>query len=139
MVGSIKGAYGFPRMPGEEYEDLCNRDLLTDQQVQDHNCPGPYSFLGYLRSLLEPNFWGDELCLCLLSMIFQIGITVVNAEGFTCIRFRHKQDIPNSNVILCHCKGQHYVPTHKFLAFVFQLDGYDCDQMQLHSDGYSCN
>ena len=74
MVESIKGTYGFPRMPEEEYEDLYNRDLLTDQQVQDHNCPGPFSFLGYLRSLLEPNFWGDELCLCLLSITFQIGI-----------------------------------------------------------------
>ena len=113
MVESIIDTYGFPRMPEEECEDLYNRDLLTDQQVQDHNCPGPFSFLGYLRALLEPNFWGDELCLCLLSMAFQIGITVVNAEGFTCIRFRHKQTIPNSDVILCHCRGQHYVPAHK--------------------------
>ena len=83
MVESIKGTCGFPRMPEEEYEDLYNRDLLTDQQVQDHNCPGQFSFLEYLRSLLEPNFWEDELCLCLLSMTFQVGITVVNAEGFT--------------------------------------------------------
>ena len=58
MVESIKGTYGFPRMPEEEYEDLYNRDLLTDQQVQDHKCPGPFSFLGYLRALLEPNFLG---------------------------------------------------------------------------------
>ena len=123
MVESIKGTCGFPRMPEEEYGDLYNRDLLTDQQVQDHNCPGPFSFLGYLRALLEPNFWGDELCLCLLSMAFQIGITVVNAEGFTHIRFRHKQTIPNSDVILCHCKGQHYVPACKSFSSCFQLDG----------------
>ena len=111
MVESIKGTYGFQRMSEEECDDLYKRNLLTDQ---DHNCPGPFSFLGYLRSLLEPNFWGDELCLCLLSMAFQVGITVVSAEGFTCIRFRHKQDIPNSDVILCLCKGQHYVPACKF-------------------------
>ena len=115
MVESIKGTYGFPRMPEDEYQNLYNQDMLTDQQIQDHNCPGPFSFLGYLKALLEPDFWGDELCLCLLSMVFQIGITVINAEGFTRIRFRHKQTIPNSNVVLCHCKGQHYVPAHKFL------------------------
>ena len=34
MVGSIKGTYGFPRMPEEEYDDLYKRNLLTDQQVQ---------------------------------------------------------------------------------------------------------
>ena len=107
MVESIKGTYGFPRMPEEEYQDLYR------QQIQDHNCPGPFSFLGYLRSLLQPNFWGDELCLCLLSMAFQVGITVINAEGFTRIWFRHKQSIANSNIILCHCKGQNYVPACK--------------------------
>ena len=119
MVESIKGTYGFPRMPEDEYQRLYDQDMLTDQQIQDHNCLGPTSFLGYLKALLEPDFWGDELCLCLLSMAFQIGITVINAEGFTHIRFRHKQTIPNSNVILCHCKGQHYVPACKFLILFY--------------------
>ena len=121
MVKSIKGTYGFPRIPEEDYEDLYNRDLLTDQQVQEHNCPGPFSFLGYLRALLEPNFLGDELCLCLLSMAFKIEITVVNAEGFSCIRFRHKQTIPNSVVILCHCKRQNYVPARKSFSPCFAI------------------
>ena len=118
MVESIKGTYAFPRMPEDEYRRMYNQDMLTDQQIQDHNCPGPFSFLGYLKVLLEPDFWGDELCLCLLSMAFQIGIAVINAEGFTHIRFRHKQTIPNSNIVLCHCKGQHYVPARKFLILL---------------------
>ena len=141
MVESIKGTYGFPRMLENEYEDLYNRDLLTEQQVQDHNCPGPFRFLGYLRTLLEPNFWGDELCLCLLSMAVQIGITVVNAEGFICIRFRHKQTIPNSDIILCHCKGQHYVPAPKSFSpcFAIRWLKLQLDSLQLHSDGCCCN
>ena len=64
MVESIKGTYGFPRMPEDEYQRMYNQDMLTDQQIQDHNCPGPFSFLGYLKVLLKPDFWGDELCLC---------------------------------------------------------------------------
>ena len=109
-------------MPEDEYQKMYNQDMLTDQQIQDHNCPGPFSFLGYLKALLEPDFWGDELCLCLLSMAFQIGITVINAERFTCIRLRHKQTIPSSNVVLCHCKGQHYVHACKFPILL-------CDRM----------
>ena len=80
LVESIKGTYGFPRMDPDEYQRLYDEGLLTDAQVDDHNTPGPYSFLGYLRALQKPDFWGDELCLCLLSMCFQIGITVINAE-----------------------------------------------------------
>ena len=88
MVESIKGTYGFPIMPEEEYEDLYNRDLLTDQQVQDHNCPGPFSFLGYLRSLLEPNFWGDDLYLhiSLFAPVLQSDGQSCNQMGCTCSR-----------------------------------------------------
>ena len=46
MVESIKSTYGFPRMPEDDYQELYNQNLLTDQQIQDHNCPGPFSFLG---------------------------------------------------------------------------------------------
>ena len=105
LMESIKGTYGFPRMDPDEYQRLYDEGLLTDAQVDDHNTPGPFAFLGYLRALQEPDFWGDELCLCLISMCFQIGITVINAEGFTRVRFRHRRYIKDSNMVLCHCKG----------------------------------
>ena len=121
LMESIKGSYGFPRMDPDEYQRLYDYGLLTDAQVDDHNTPGPFSFLDYLRALQEPDTWGDELCLCLISMCFQMGITVINAEGFTRVRFRHRRDIKDSNMMLCHCKGCHYVPACKYDFYCIQM------------------
>ena len=82
----IRGTYGFPRQDEEEYQQRYRDGVLTDQEVQDHNCPGPFSFHSYLMALLSPNMWGDEQVLCLCSMMWQIGLTVVSAEKFTQIK-----------------------------------------------------
>ena len=56
----IRGTYGFPRQNEEEYQQRYRDGVLTDQEVHDHNCPGPFSFHSYLMALLSPNMWGDE-------------------------------------------------------------------------------
>ena len=40
----IRGTYGFPRQNEEEYQQRYRDGVLTDQEVHDHNCPGPFSF-----------------------------------------------------------------------------------------------
>ena len=50
----IQGTYGFLRQDEEEYQQKYRDGLLTDQEVQDHNCPGPFSFHSYLMALLSP-------------------------------------------------------------------------------------
>ena len=125
----IKGTYGFPRQDEEEYQQRYREGILTDQEVQDHNCPGPFSYHTYLTALLEPTMWGDEQVLCLCSMMWQIGLTVVSAEKFTQVKFRHKAALPKVDAVLVMCLGQHYVPTHKYLQLlhldrcILQLDG----------------
>ena len=51
----IRGTYGFPRQDEEEYQQRYRDGVLTDQEVHDHNCPGPFSFHSYLMALLSPN------------------------------------------------------------------------------------
>ena len=93
----IRGTYGFLRLSDEEYQRRYDEGLLTDQEVQDHNCPGPFSFHSYLSALLDPEMWGDEQVLCLCSMMWQIGLTVVSAENFTQIRFRHRSSLERAD------------------------------------------
>ena len=109
----IRGTYGFPRLSEEEYQQKYDNGLLTDQEVQDHNCPGPFSFHSYLSALLNPEMWGDEQVLCLCSMMWQIGLTVMSAETFTQIRFRHRSSLEKADGVLVMCLGQHYVPACK--------------------------
>ena len=109
----IKGTYGFPRQDKEECMDRYRQGILMDQEVHDHNCPGPFSFHSYLATLLDPNMWRDEQVLCLCSMMWQIGLSVVSAEEFIQIRFRHKASLARADAVLVKCLGQHYIPTHK--------------------------
>ena len=122
----IRGTYGFPRQDEEEYQQRYRDGVLTDQEVQDHNCPDPFSFHSYLMALLSPNMWGDEQVLCLCSMLWQIGLTVVSAEKFTQIKFRHKSTLERADGVLVMCLGQHYIPAHKYLLFVPSVQFYYC-------------
>ena len=132
----IRGTYGFPRQDEEEYQQRYRDGILMDQEVHDHNCPGPFSFHSYLMALLSPDMWGDEQVLCLCSMLWQIGLTVVSAEQFTQIKFRHKSTLERADGGLVMCLGQHYVPAHKYSPSV-PPDGciLQPDGCSLHPDG----
>ena len=112
---SIATTYGFPRMSEEEYLQKYNDGTLTQNEVDDHNTPGPFSYLGYMQALLQEGFWGDELCLALISMMWQISITVLKGETFHQIKFRHSEILKDTNLVLVHCQGQHHIPASKFL------------------------
>ena len=111
--------YGFPRMPQEEYQQKYDAGTLTQEEVDDHNTPGPFSYLDYMKALLEEGFWGDELCLALVSMMWQVGITVVKGETFHQIKFRHSYLLKDANLTLVHCQGWHYVPARKPFQFQY--------------------
>ena len=114
----IRGTYGFPRMDEEEYQQRYRDGALTDQEVPDHNCPGPFSFHSYLKALLSSTMWGDEQVLCLCSMLCQIRLTMVSAEEFTQIKLRHKSALERADGVLVMCLGQHYIPACKYSLFV---------------------
>ena len=101
----IAATYGFPRLPEEEYLQKYNDGTLTQEEAEDHNTPGPFSYLGYMKALLTNGFWGDELCLALISMMWQISITVLKGETFHQIKFRHTELLKNADLVLVHCQG----------------------------------
>ena len=74
-------------------------------EADDHNTPGPFSYLGYMQALLKEGFWGDELCLALISMMWQISITVLKGETFHQIKFRHSEILKDTDLVLVHCQG----------------------------------
>ena len=96
---SIASTYGFPRMPEEEYLQKYNDDTLTQEEADDHNTPGPFSYFGYMKALLQAGFWGNELCLALISMMWQISITVLKGETFHQIKFRCSEVLKDTNLV----------------------------------------
>ena len=109
----IRGTYRFPRQDEEEYMERYRQGIPTDQEVHDHNCPGPFSFHSYLVALLDPNMWGDEQVLCLCSILWQIGLGMVSVEEFTQIKLRHNATLARADAVLVMCLEQHYTPAHE--------------------------
>ena len=102
---SIATTYDFPWMSEEDYLQKYNDGTLTQNEVDDHNTPGPFSYLVYMQALLEEGFWGDELCLALISMMWQISITVLKGETFHQIKFIHSEILKDTDLVLVHCQG----------------------------------
>ena len=70
-----------------------------------------------MKAVLEEGFWGDELCLVFVSMMWQVGITVVKGETFHQIKFRHSNLLKETDLTFVQCQGWHYIPASKFLKF----------------------
>ena len=106
--------YEHIRMDWDTYDQRLNAGQLSQAEIDDQNCPGPFSYMGYMRALLQDGFWGDEICLALTSMMFQIGITVLVAETFLQTKVHHDAILSKADVALVHCQGCHYVPVCKY-------------------------
>ena len=70
LKNNIMATHGHPRMNEEEYNRRFEAGELSQQQIDDQQCPDPYSYFGYLRALLTDGFWGYEIVLIVISMMF---------------------------------------------------------------------
>ena len=114
LKNSIMATYGHPRMPVDEFIRRREAGELSQQQIDDQDCPGPFSYLGYITALLGDGFWGDEIVLAVVSMMFQCGVTVLNADSFLQTKVRHEKPLKDADIVLVHCQGRHYVPVCKY-------------------------
>ena len=105
----LRGNYGHVRLSKEEYDRKTRDKTITDVERDNYLCPGPFCLTSYLEALSKQSFWGDEMVIIILSMMWQVGVTILKAETFHNIKFRHNQCLSNSNIFLVHCSGQHYV------------------------------
>ena len=112
---SISGNYGHIRLSRAQYEDLRDRNLLTAQQREEYLEPGPFSIITYMENLLKPNFYGEEKVLRILSMIFQVRISVLNSNTFIPIKIRHVNRALKADVVLVHVDRHHYIPLGKII------------------------
>ena len=86
---------------------LTTHSQMERQKITWHLDP---SVLPYLHTLLNPGFWGDEICLVGISMMWQVGITVLDADTLHTIRIRHNNILHRADMVLVHCQQQHYIP-----------------------------
>ena len=68
---------------------------------------GPFSYLSYLHALLLPSFYGDKICLEVLSLMWALKITTVMMPNLTEVRTRHNQPLHEIDMVLILQK-RHY-------------------------------
>ena len=113
---SISSNYGHIRLSPEEYRRKEASGQLTDLERQEYNEPGPFSIMSYCEALLKNDFYGEELCLRLLSMLFKVRITVLDGDSLVGIRIQHQNAALNADVILVHVSQCHYIAMGKLLS-----------------------
>ena len=118
--------YGHGRVSREEYlERMESEDNpLSDSEIEKYHKPGPFSFLSYLRYMMEPTSWGDEGTVSLVSMMWNITITVVEMEPgeklddplkFIQLKLRHSRPLNDVDLVLVLAGHKHYLGTCKYI------------------------
>ena len=122
LVTAISGNYGHIRISQREYDRLIKLQQLTSAQktqVKDFKESGPFSIVSYCEALLRPDFYGEELCIILLSMMFKVRISVIDRDSFLAIKVRHTNTPFNADVHLVHVSRCHYIALGMYLFIYF--------------------
>ena len=116
----IRYEYGHPRLTKQQYLKGMREGTLTEGQIADYQVPGPFSFISYLKHILEASTWGDQGLLTLISMMWQITITVINAEDLSQIKIRHRRPLDKVHLVFVLAQRCHYLGTCKYdFCFLF--------------------
>ena len=132
---SISGNYGHIRLSPEEYRRKEASGQLTDQERQEFNEPGSFSITSYCEALLKSDFYREELCLRLLSMLFKVCITVLDGDSLVGIWVRHQNSL-NTDIILVHISRCHYIAMGRF-SFAGYNNLSKPHAMKIHCDALS--
>ena len=96
----IKGNYGHLSLTKKQYEDKEKRHALTDQERTEYLEPGPFSLVSYIEAFLARDFYGDEITLVLISMMWQMCITVIHAETLFKTKIHHNNTIHLADMVV---------------------------------------
>ena len=104
---AISGNYGHLRLTQDEYQRKMDEGTVTDQEKEEYEEPGPFSIASYLESLLKPSFYGEEICLRIISMMFKVRISVLDGDSLLAIKVRHSNVALKADFVLVHVKRCH--------------------------------
>ena len=123
----ILAEYGQTRLSQEDFVRKMMNNTITEEEEEKQKKPGPFSLVTYLQALLEPTFWGDHGVVCMVSMMWQVPLTLLTAETLKLHKVRHDRPLEKTDLLLIRAGHNHYLGACKypFLLFsVFLVLGY---------------
>ena len=95
----IKGNYDHLRLTKKQHEDKQKKHTLTEQERTEYWKPGPFSLVSYIEAFLGRDFYGDEITLVRISMMWQMRITVIHAETLFQTKICHSKTIHLADMV----------------------------------------
>ena len=126
LYANILAEYGHSRISREEYLERLNskENPLTDDEISKYQKPGPFSFISYLRHMLNSSAWGDNGTVSLLSMMWNMTITVVepshiapeegDPHSFVQLKMRHNRELNGVDLVIVFVGNSHFLGTCKY-------------------------
>ena len=108
---SLASTYGQDRPTEEEITRKEEEGTITSEQAHDYRLPGPFTFAEYVQHLLTDGTWGDDHVLTLVSLLWQVKITILNAATLGEIRIRHNDRLSDAELVVVFIGGDHYMGT----------------------------
>ena len=108
---SLATTYGQDRPTEEEITRKKKEGTITSEQAHDYRLPGPFTFAEYVQHLLTDGTWGDDHVLTLVSLLWQVKITILNAATLGEIRIRHNDRLSDAELVVVFIGGDHYMGT----------------------------
>ena len=105
----ILAEYGHIRLSQEDFVRKMMDDTITEEEEERQKKPGPFSFVTYLQALLESTFWGDHGVICMVSMMWQVPITLLTAETLKLDKVRHDRPLEKTDLLLIRAGHNHYL------------------------------
>ena len=99
----IQDNYGHLRIPQEEYDTKQRLGTLTPEEKEDFEAPGPFSLVTYLKALIKRESYGDKIVLIIISMMWQVWISVLNAKTLRQIKIWTSNRLSKVDISLVHC------------------------------------
>ena len=118
---SLATTYGQDSPTEEEICEKERKGQITDQQAHDYRLPGSFSFVEYIEHIITDGTWGDGHIITLISMMWQVKITILTANNLGEVRIRHNDRLTDADLVVVFIGGDHYMGAGKFSAGLFNL------------------
>ena len=111
--------FGYDRISPEELDWQEAAGESTEAYARDQRLPGPFNLATYCEHLLTNGTWGDDLVLTLISCMWQIKITSVDATTLGETRIRHNLPMDKADLVVIFTMGDHFMGTGKWAQHYF--------------------
>ena len=101
--------YGQDRLSKKELAKREKEGTISAKDLHDEKLPGPLSLYQFMKLVATDGVWGDENILHIISCLWQISITILDADTLGEIRIRHNMRIARVDLVVVFVGGDHYL------------------------------